>query len=92
MKIPVLRVKFAEPTGGYWDGGKKSGGDFIPVSYYDRDGYSKHPGVGETVRWGCFELNFWFNCGSGRSWKEASAIAKRTLQKRLKIKSTVEII
>jgi hypothetical protein len=30
MEVPKLRVTFDEPRDGWWDGGKKSGGDFEP--------------------------------------------------------------
>lgn len=72
---PVIAVKFPKPRYGYWDGGEKSGGEFH-ADYFT----TTHPGKDITMRWGCWELNFWFNCGSGRSWKEATAIAVRKLK------------
>jgi len=90
---PKLKLTFKEPVVGYWDGGKKAGGEFTPelplglLSEYD-----SHPGKDYTIRWGCFDLNFWFNCGSGRSWKEAASIAKRRLCLLVKTPATVEVI
>lgn len=72
------------PRGGYWDGGPKTGGLFAP----DR---TVHPGSGKTIRWGCFELNYWFNAGSGRSWKEAAAIARNRLEKLTRVPAVITI-
>ena len=83
---PTLELKFPEPRNGYWDGGKKSGGTFTPE-------YHRHPGVGAYIKWGCYELNFWFVARAGRSWKEAAAIAKRKLEHLVKVAgSMVSII
>ena len=83
--LPFLRVKFAKPTGGYWDGGARSGGDFTPEKI-DTDA------AGKYVTWGCWSLNFYFNTGFGRSWDTAAAYAKRRLQRLLPYQATVEII
>lgn len=48
-----LRLTFDKPTVGYWDGGEKSGGDFT-LEGCPRE----HPGKNNTLRWGCFYLNF----------------------------------
>lgn len=88
MKRPTLKLTFNEPMYGYWDGGKKSGGEFHPQPWNG----GVHPGKDCTIKWGCFDLNFWFNCGSGRSWKEAVAIAKRRLQHICQAPATIEII
>jgi len=82
-----LYLKFDKPRRGYWDGVRGSGVftpkvDFAVVSCADlingiRD---KHPGPGYLIKWSCYPLNFWFRCGSGRTWKEAASIAKRKLQ------------
>ena len=95
MKYPVLVVEFNEPRYGYWDFGKKSGGEFEPtivsprMSLVDieKEGYPK----GGTIQWGCFGLNFWFNAGAGRSWKEASSIGKRMLIRKLTVPAKVSI-
>lgn len=87
MLTPFLRLTFREPRFGYWDGGKKAGGDFTA----DCHG-TKHPGEGRNIQWGCHDLNFWFSCNSGRSWKEAAAIAKRRLQHLWDIPATVTIV
>mgnify|MGYP001613740240 FL=1 len=82
---PIVRVTFDRPHSGYWDGGARSGGDF--------ESYGKeHPGKDHIIRWGCFELNFWFNCGSGRSWKEAASIAKRWIERHMRWSGTVKIV
>ena len=87
MGKPILKLTFKDPQYGYWDGGKKSGGEF-----HVTDCPNEHPGKNHTIRWGSFGLNFWFNCGSGRSWKEATAIAKRRLQHLVKVPATIEVI
>ena len=88
---PSLELKFPEPRNGYWDGGKKSGGVFSPSMYpFDSP---KHPGKGAYIKWGCYELNFWFVAKAGRSWKEDAAIAKRKLEHLVKVAgSMVSII
>lgn len=83
--MPKLRAKFAEPQHGFWDGGKKDGGDFHPAPSL------KHPGAGKYIRWGSFELNFWFTAKAGRSWKEAANAAKKKLTRLIRIPATVEI-
>lgn len=86
----ILRVKFPEPTYGHWDGGAEDGGDFEPEHYHNGDA---HPGKNNTITWGCFRLNFWFNCGSGRSWREAASIARRRLVGLCKVPgATIEIV
>ena len=87
MTKPILKLTFEKPRYGYWDGGKRPGGDFHPEGVPEG-----HPGKDHTITWGCFELNFWFNCGSGRSWREASAIARRRLQHLTKVPATIEAI
>jgi len=74
--LPVLEVEFDKPRHGYWDGGAKKGGTFIPeAEWYGAPLTFKKKSV---IRWGCYGLNFWFNAGSGRSWKEAASIATQT--------------
>lgn len=90
---PKIRVTFDKPRGGYWDGGEKSGGDFevdeIPgVSIFS----DNHPGTGHQIKWGCWGLNFFFTCSSGRSWKEAASIAKRWIDQHITASATTEII
>ena len=38
-----------------------------------------HPGPGYWIKWGSFELNFWFRARSGRTWREAASVARRRL-------------
>jgi hypothetical protein len=85
--IPKIRVTFPEPRDGYWDGSKKSSGDF--EAQYT---FPEHPGPNHTLSWSCWELNFWCICGSGRSWKEAASIAKRKLCRIIRVPATVEVI
>lgn len=91
MNVPKIKLTFPESIGGYWDYGKKSGGIFTcedKSSYYE-----KHPGPGSTIKWGCWELNFWFNAGSGKSWLDAAKIAQRRLNNLCKVPgATTEII
>ena len=84
MDKPILKLVFAEPRDGCWDGGRKSSGEFYPNG--------EHPGKGGVIRWDCFELNFWFSCGCGRSWREAASIAKRRLYRMIGVPAYVEII
>ncbi len=79
----VLRVRFSEPRDGWWNGGCKTGGSFVCESL--------HPGVGHYVKWGCFELNFWFTAKAGRSWREAAAAAKRRLEHLLCVPAVVTV-
>ena len=78
---PKLKVTFTEPAHGYWDGGAKSGGEFTPDC-------TDHPGAGHNIKWGCWELNFWFVVGSGISWKAAARIAQRFLARRCRWSGT----
>ena len=102
MKIPQLNLEFKEVHDGYWNGGAKKGGIFEidKTSWYrttlTKKGElayarksAKHLGPGYTIRWGCYALNFWFTCGSGRSFKEAASIAKRKLDKMLEVEGTI---
>ncbi len=75
MERPVIKISFP-PTGGYWDGGTKSKGEFTPELFA-----FSHPGVGRFIKWGCFSLNFWFTAKAGRSWKEARACAVKRLKR-----------
>jgi len=90
VQCPAVRITFPEPIGGYWDGGKKRGGTFTPDHFSGLYG-GVHPGPGRTIKWGCFHLNFWFTTGSGRTWKEAAAIAKRWLERRSPPGSKLEV-
>jgi len=83
--MPRLKLVFKKPTAGYWDGGVKDGGEFTPDT-------TVHPGAGQTIRWGDIMLNYWFNCGSGRSWKEALSIAKRRLYHLSRVEVTIESV
>ena len=88
---PRLVLRFNGPRSGYWDGGKRSGGEFTP-EVCGNILMEDHPGKNQTIRWGCFDLNFWFNCGSGRSWKEAAGIAKKRLAYMTIVPSTIETL
>lgn len=52
--LSPIELKFKEPSYGYWDGGKKSGGTYTPTLHYQDDPERSY------VKWGCFELNNWF--------------------------------
>ena len=101
MDIPTIKVTFDRPQHGWWDGGAKTGGNFTPERYDGRnfaspmvyiDKDTPHPGPHYLIRWGCFYLNFWFLCGSGRTWTEATSIAKRWMERRIKVPATVEVM
>ena len=86
----AVKVTFPEPIDGYWDSGKKGGGTFEPrIIGHCHDRSGGHPGPGNTIRWGCFRLNFWVNVGSGRTWREAASIAKRKLTRICSIPGTI---
>jgi len=92
--LPKIEITFAKPTYGYFDGARTGGvftieniGGILP-SYIDE---IEHPGPDIYINWGCFSLNFWFHTKSGRSWKEAAAIAKRRLEHIVAKTTTVEI-
>jgi len=93
---PQIKVEFDKPTAGYWDYGLRKGGVFklgsIDGEYVDSSKPLEHPGVDRTLRWEAFELNFWFNAGSGRTWKEAASIAKRRLQNIVAVPAKVGVI
>ena len=91
MKYPVLIVAFKEPQHGYWDFGAKSGGVFTTEINGRSAKYGKDHETNANIRWGCFELNFWFTAGSGRTWKEAASIAKRKLERMLSVPAVVKI-
>ena len=88
-KYPVLVIEFEKPRGGYWDGGTKSGGTFEPeiLGHSLSEGFVK----GSTIKWGCWGLNFWFNAGAGKSWKDAVSIAKRKVKGILKVPSKITV-
>jgi len=85
-KLPSLTVKFDKPRGGYWDGGLKSGGTFTPEYLYP-----KTKAECKYVKWGCWELNFFFTAGFGVSWKHAASIARRKLRGMLKVPATITV-
>jgi hypothetical protein len=93
MELPDIQVKFPEPVSGYWDGGKKSGGTFVPeVRYQDNPEQSR-------VKWGCFELNFFFtqtlhrekgaNKGKPFTHKEVTQRAKAYLRRILRVPNAI---
>lgn len=69
MKKPYIHLEFKTYQHGYWDGDAKWGGEFRP----ERCGR-------KVIKWGCYELNYWFTAGFGHSWKHAAGIAKRHLR------------
>lgn len=79
--VPKIVVTFDKPTGGYWDGGQKSGGTFFPTPQSDG-----------TIKWGSWGLNTWFRVGFGRSWKQAVSFAKNKIKRSCRIPCKVEII
>ena len=81
-----IRVTFPEPTPGYWNGGRRTGGTFT----VERP--RPHPGPGHYIRWGAYELNFWFTAGSGTSWAAAAAYARARLRAMVAPSVQVEII
>ncbi len=88
MQRYKIVVKFSKPVNGYWDYGKKDGGEFTAentVPFLN----GEHPGVNKTIRWGCYRLNFWFNCGSGKSWKAAAQHAAMRLRAMCKVEGVV---
>lgn len=68
MKKPYIHLRFEKAQNGFWDGGPKLYGDFIP----ERCGR-------KVIKWGSYALNYWFTAGFGHSWKHAAGIAKRRL-------------
>ena len=87
MNKPIIRLRFPEARGGYWDGGPKDGGDF------EVENCQSHPGKEQYIQWGCFRLNFWFETKAGRSWKEAANVAQKRLRNMLRVPgTTVKII
>lgn len=87
MEKPAIEVRFEKPTGGYWDGGLKSGGVFTPRVVGGSDFHKKC-----EIEWGCWELNFWFICKSGLSWKHAASIARNRIANSLRVAGTVSVV
>ena len=67
-----ITIKFDKPTGGYWDGGLKSGGTFTVDRCHKLDN--------EHTCFGAWELNHYFNVKTGRTEKETISRAKRYLK------------
>lgn len=98
--IPRISITFKEPTAGFWDGGKKSGGTFKPeacTTYlltsakgndYTRRIYKNEYG---QVKWGCFELNFWFRANFGDSWEQAIVKAKAKIKRMCRVPCKLEV-
>jgi hypothetical protein len=78
-----LKLEFKEPVNGYWDNGKKAGGDFSSNMEFERGG---------TANWGSLYLNFWFCAGMGKSEYEAASIARRKLLRICRVPCTIEIV
>ena len=71
-----IEIKFDEPTGGYWDGGMKSGGVFEVDRFHN---LSK-----DHTCFGCWALNTWFNVKTGKTDKETLSRAKRYIRNHCK--------
>lgn len=85
-KLPVIEVTFLEPTYGYWDGAR-SGGVFEPKEESwcnGRRNYGK-----DTIKWGCWGLNFFFTSKRGKTWKDSARIAARRIRRILRVPATV---
>jgi len=89
MIIPTIKVTFDKPMHGWWDYGAKSGGTFKPEGL---GSLGSHPGRGNYIRWGCWELNFWFICKAGRTWAEAASIAAHKLTRMASPSCKIEIV
>lgn len=83
---PVVVVNFinygtgtSRLCGGYWNG-LKSGGVYRPERVSRK-----------VVRWGSWDLNYWFEAGFGVSWKHAASTARRMLQHSLKVPATITV-
>lgn len=83
-KRPQLKLDLNKPVGGYWDGGRKQYGTFLPPKDFTPKTF---------MRWGCWELNFWFSAKSGVSWKTAARAAQKRLCSLVKLpNATVSIV
>ena len=73
--LPSFRLVFDKYIHGYWDGGAKSGGDFIPSIYHPEDPERSY------VRYGCWGLNHWFTLPLHYTTgaKKGQKIPKKTL-------------
>lgn len=80
-----IRLTFAQPTNGYWNGGARRGGTFTARP-------CPHPGKGHYIRWGSYVLNFWLTAGSGPSWRAAAAYARARLLAMVPPGTRVDII
>lgn len=79
--MPSILVQFNEPQHGFWNGGAKYGGSFEPT-----------PATGNLVKWGCWELNYWFTSSFGGSWKKAAEIAHRKIKRIIRPANKVNTI
>jgi len=79
MKIQVI---FSEPTAGYWDGGKKSGGIF-EIEPMAPKGMTK---------FGCYALNSYFSVKTGKTFKETAQKARRWINNHCRIPHSTKII
>jgi len=83
--MQTIKVTFPCPQPGYYDG-NRAGGEFKP-----EPGCTFKPK--SLLKWGCYSLNFWFVCGTGRTEKEAASIAARWIKRHIAVEgSTVELI
>lgn len=92
-ELSPIQVHFEKPTGGYWDGGQKSGGTFEPSIHNPDDPKTSY------VKWGSWELNHWFNqplhyekgkkAGQPIPKTEVMSRARRHLRTTIRIPATV---
>lgn len=80
-KKPSLYLEFKNPQHGFWDGGAKTYGEFIPT-----------PCSNGMIKWGCWELNFWFTLPFGKSWADAVAKARRKIKRITRPTNTLKTI
>ena len=83
MRRPKLILEFKKPTCGYWDEGSRYGGEFFPTLLQDSKGF--------FVEWGCWELNFRFTVGFGRSWKHAATIGQKRLARLCRLPCSIKV-
>jgi len=94
--MPNIKLVFDEPVHGPWNGGPRTGAIFTPSIWKDHTWVpasreKEHPGPGHSILWEAWELNLWFTAGSGRSWRQAVAYAKRRLRRLCRVPCTIVI-
>ena len=90
--MKTIKLTFGKEVNGYWDGGLKTGGTFEPTFRYEDDPKRSF------VKWGSFELNFWFNQplhnSKGVKYTEQQVLrrAKDYIKKTTRVQHYVEVI